>query len=89
MSSFLGYPKIGCDAGVDEKEKIKEFDDKVAESRENSRKLGVEIFEKRGFKYPETKNSASSHFNIYAFPAELGACIPQPGFTRTKLTKNS
>ena len=80
MGPFLGYPKIGCDAGVDEKDKIKEFDDKVAESRENARKLKVALFEKRGFKYPEAKSSASSHFNIYAFPAELGAYIHQPGF---------
>ena len=66
----LGYPKMGCDAKLNEKNKIKEFDDRLAESRAKCRQTMGRLYEKRQAKMPSVpiEQPVSNHFNIYVFP---------------------
>lgn len=70
----LGYPKMGCDARVDEKEKIRQFDDQLAEVRVKTREVMARMYEKRQAKLPNVpiEQPISDRFNVYVYPQELG-----------------
>ena len=67
---FSGFPKIGTDAGVDEQEKIKYFDEKLKESLEANRRKLRSYFDERAIKLPNIPldKALSDHFSIYTYP---------------------
>ena len=61
---------MGCDAKMDDKKNIKEFDDQLAEVRAKGREVMVRLYEKRNAKLPSIpiEQPVSEHFNIYVYP---------------------
>lgn len=69
---------MGCDARVDEKEKIQQFDDRLAEVRVKTREVMGQLYEKRQAKLPSVpiEQPISERFNIFVYPQELGKALP-------------
>lgn len=65
---------MGCDARMDEKERIQEFNDRLAEVGVKAREVMGRLYEKRQAKLPSVpiEQPVSDHFNIYVYPQELG-----------------
>lgn len=71
---FDGYPIMGTDAGVDEKEKIKEIYEKIKFCEEACIKMVNGYFEETGVEPPKDiplHKPLSKHFTVYSYPAEL------------------
>jgi hypothetical protein len=68
------YPHIGSDAGLDEKDKIKEFRKEFEPYLEHLKKLTKENFKLAGVELDENlilHKPISKYFSIYCYPKEL------------------
>ena len=70
-----GFPKMMCEAGVDEPDKIRKFDDDMKSFYSGIRDYLYGFHEKRNSKYERTdfliNQIRSDHFIIYSFPKGL------------------
>uniref|UniRef100_A0AAN0LVX7 UDP-glycosyltransferase n=1 Tax=Polyphagotarsonemus latus TaxID=1204166 RepID=A0AAN0LVX7_9ACAR len=69
-----GFPYFGSDAGLDEKDKIKKFNDEFSSFEKKFIKFLNDLFERRNVKIPENLRinlPRSDNLSIYCYPKEL------------------
>lgn len=75
MIDLDGFPQIGSDCGVDEKERIKKFDEQFLDCRDGVREHLHDLFEKRGTKFykenVQIDQILSDHLSVYCYPREI------------------
>lgn len=79
LCAIDGYPKLGCDASVNDKAAIRSWDEQVAECQANNLRYIKLYFEKLGVPVPVEVERlglldhplSDKTFTIYSFPAEL------------------
>lgn len=61
---------MGCDAKLNDKKAIKEFDNRVAEVWTKGREVMTRLYEKRMVQLPSVpiEQAVSEHFNVFVFP---------------------
>jgi len=72
--NFEGFPNVGSDCKLDEKERIKEFRDQLKEFLDENRKILTNYFKEREVELPRPEileHPISDHFTIYVYPKEV------------------